>query len=109
LTLIGCIRKSYQENKREVWKLDAVEIMIDEWPFLEPLVEIEGVSEENVKKVSEALGFDYKNACFCSVSSLYNKKHKLKEKININNIPEFTFSIENPFTKYKQHEQKTNV
>jgi len=30
---LGCTEKSYQENKRELWILDNVEITIDEWPF----------------------------------------------------------------------------
>jgi len=39
LELIGCKPKSFQENKREIWELDNIEITINEWPFLEPLVE----------------------------------------------------------------------
>ena len=42
LTSIGCQKKAYQENKRELWKLGQVEVTIDEWPFLDPYVEIEG-------------------------------------------------------------------
>ena len=44
LKSIGCEWKSYQETKREIWSLEDVEISIDEWPFLEPFVEIEGKS-----------------------------------------------------------------
>ncbi|KKP82100.1 MAG: hypothetical protein UR83_C0058G0013 [Candidatus Moranbacteria bacterium GW2011_GWF2_35_54] len=62
LETIGCRKKSYQETKRELWILDGVEVTIDEWPFLEPLVEVEGKSEEAVKNVSEKLGFDYQSA-----------------------------------------------
>jgi hypothetical protein len=32
--------------------------MIDEWPFLEPFIEVEGGSELGVRQVSEKLGFD---------------------------------------------------
>ena len=42
LESIGCVQKAYQESKRELWMLDDVEITIDEWPFLEPFVEVEG-------------------------------------------------------------------
>lgn len=48
LEKIGCRKKSYQESKRELWLMDGVEITIDEWPFLEPYVEIEGESEKKV-------------------------------------------------------------
>lgn len=99
LESIGCKRKSYQESKRELWKLDGVEIMIDEWPFLEPLVEVEGKSEEEVKKVSEKLGFDYSKAMFCAATTLYQMKYNVTtEEINAR-TPRIVFDMENPFIK----------
>jgi adenylate cyclase class 2 len=71
LKAIGCEPKSYQETKRELWKIDGTEITIDEWPFLEPFVEIEGSSEEEVKRIAEKLGFDWQDALFCAVGKLY--------------------------------------
>lgn len=97
LERIGCQKKSYQETKRELWILDGVEITIDEWPFLEPYVEVEGKSEAEVKKVSEKIGFDYATALFCCVSTLYNKKYNISEEIINNQIPEITFEGKNPF------------
>ena len=99
LSLIGCRRRSYQENKREVWKLVTVEIMLDEWPFLEPLAEIEGLSEDDVKEVAKKLGFDYAKARFCSISDIYTEKYQAKERVDISDQEEFTFSIDNPFLK----------
>ena len=96
--LIGCEPKSYQESKREIWELDGVEIMIDEWPFLEPLVEVEGRSEEEVKKVSEKIGFDYSKAVFCAASKLYQEKYNIKEDF-INVAPRIVFDMDNPFLK----------
>ncbi len=71
---IGCREKAYQESKRELWKIDEVEITIDEWPFLEPFVEVEGSSEIEIKNISEKIGFDYNQAKFCSVDTLYQEK-----------------------------------
>lgn len=96
LETIGCEPKSYQESKRELWKLDNVEIMIDEWPFLEPLVEIEGKSEIEVKKVSEKIDFDYAKARFCPVGKLYEEKYNIPEE-QINLAPKIVFDMENPF------------
>lgn len=96
LSLIGCQNKSYQENKREVWFFDDCEIFIDEWPFLEPFVEIEGRSEKMVKTVVKKLCFDYKKALFCAVDTLYNKKYGIPFK-KINRTPYATFKIKNPF------------
>lgn len=96
LKLIGCEPKSYQENKREFWKLDDVEVTIDTWPFLEPLVEVEGKSEEEVKKVSEKIGFDYSKALFCSTTTIYKMKYGISDD-EVNNIKKIVFDMENPF------------
>lgn len=41
LATIGAKEKAQQETKRELWHLDDCEIMIDWWPFLDPVIEIE--------------------------------------------------------------------
>lgn len=102
LESIGCQRKSYQETKREIWELDGVEICIDEWPFLEPYVEVEGKTEKEVKIVSEKLGFDYSTAWFCACSAIYNKKYGIPEKDVNGKIPKIVFDMENPFLKYNK-------
>lgn len=99
LEKIGCKQKAYQETKREIWKLNGVEIMIDEWPFLEPFVEIEGKSEDVVKDISEKLGFDYSEASFGPVSILYSRKYGVAEKFVNNEVEEILFEGENPFLK----------
>ena len=97
LKSIGCQSKAYQETKRELWSLDGVDITIDEWPFLEPFVEIEGKSERVVKLVSQKLGFDYKRAVFGAVDTLYNQKYGTPKDVINNHTPEITFSSKNPF------------
>ncbi len=99
LEKICCQKKSYQENKREIWELDNVEIMIDEWPFLEPFVEVEGKSEQEVKSVSEKIGFDYSKVLFCATGLIYSKKYNISLEA-INEISKITFDIENPFLKF---------
>jgi adenylate cyclase class 2 len=96
LKSIGCEPKSYQESKRELWKLDGVDITIDEWPFLEPFVEVEGTSESAVKKVSEKLGFRYADALFGAVGKLYEAKYHAHPE-QINNFPKIVFDMKNPF------------
>lgn len=97
LTTIGCARKAYQESKRELWSLDEVDITIDEWPFLDPFVEVEGKSKEAVEGISGKLGFDFSKALFCAVDKLYNLKYGVPEEIINNQTPEIVFSGENPF------------
>lgn len=102
LEAIGCHRKAYQETKREIWELDNVEICIDEWPFLEPFVEIEGKSEKEAKAVSKKLGFDYSKAWFCATGLIYSKKYNIPIEIIDNEISKITFNMENPFLKIKK-------
>lgn len=94
---LGCRRKAYQETKRERWELNGVEVVIDEWPFLEPFVEIEGKNEAEVKRTAERLGFEWEDALFCAVGTIYEMKYGVpKYEVN-NNIPRLIFDMANPF------------
>ena len=96
LKMLGCTKKSFQENKRELWKMGEVEIMIDEWPFVEPFVEIEGNSEEEIKEAATKLGFIYENALFGSAALITQKKYGISQD-RINSVPEISFDMENPY------------
>lgn len=96
LLALGCREKAYQESKREIWHLDGTEVCLDEWPFLEPYVEIEGESEAAVRAAAEKLGFDYSLAKFCSVAVLYAEKYNISAADVSNSIPRITFD-KNPF------------
>lgn len=67
--------ESYQESKRETWRLGEVEVVLDEWPWLDPLIEIEGPSAELVEAVAIKLGFDMKDAVYGSVMSAYRRQY----------------------------------
>ena len=99
LESLGCKRKAYQETRREMWQVDDVEVCIDEWPWLEPFVEIEGVFEQAVKKVSELIGFDYKQAKFCSVDTLFAEKYGIANDVFNNQTELIVFDGINPFVK----------
>lgn len=99
LKTVGCEEKAYQETKREIWRLDGIEVTIDEWPFLEPFIEVEGKSETEVKAVSDKLGFDWGQALFCSINTLYSKKYNLPEAVFTDITPLIIFEMENPFLK----------
>ena len=99
LKILGCKKVSYQETKRELWLLDIIEITIDEWPYLEPLLEVEGPTEQAVKKACDKLKLDYTKAKFCAIDQLYHEKYKIPiDQIN-NHTPIITFHNPNPFTK----------
>ena len=92
LESIGARKTAYQENKREVWKQSGVEFDIDTWPGLNTFLEIEGVSEEVVKKAASELGFDWSGAVFGSVGRLYIKELGINIDEAGSEIPEITFT-----------------
>ncbi len=101
LKTMGCEVKAFQESKRERWELDGCDITIDEWPFLEPYVEVEGPDEAAVKAASEKIGFDYATAVFGSVDLLYSAKYNWPIDLINNWLPSITFGEDNPFLKTK--------
>jgi len=96
LETVGCWKRMYKEQKREEWQKDNVEIVIDTWPHLEPLVEIEGPSEKSVKDIAQALGFDWENAVFAGTGRVYENKYGVFPD-DIEDLRRLTFSSENPF------------
>jgi adenylate cyclase class IV len=94
---IGCQKKAYQENTRELWQIDDVEITIDHWSFLKPFVEIESQSEIKVKEVVNILEFDYNKARFCFINKFYAEKYKISQDLVNNYTSKITFNIDNPF------------
>ncbi len=83
--------KSFQENMRELWVKDDVEITIDTWPGLKPFIEIEGNNEEIIKEVAKELGFNFENAMFGSIDLMYEKELGIPAKTIII-LPEITFA-----------------
>jgi adenylate cyclase, class 2 len=71
LLSIGLYEKSEQETKRELWQLGDVEIMLDEWPWVKPFIEIEAQSEEGVREVAGKLGLDWTEAIFDTIEPVY--------------------------------------
>jgi adenylate cyclase, class 2 len=82
--------KAFQENMREVWQREDVEITIDTWPALKPFIEIEGRNEQVVKEISSQLGFDFNSAVFGSIDLVYEKELGIPAETIIR-LPEITF------------------
>ncbi len=54
---LGFQEKAYQENKRASYLIGHTHIDIDSWPKIPPYLEIEGVTEIDVERVVELLGY----------------------------------------------------
>lgn len=88
----GLVYGSLQESRRETWKLSDVEIVIDEWPWLNPYIEIEAPSEELVISTSEKLGFNWSDAVFGDVMAAYRVQYPhLGLNDTVGNLPEVRF------------------
>lgn len=86
LQQLGYSFKNYQENRRTFYTLNNVEISIDKWPLIPEYVEIEGKSEEDVKKIIELLNLNYKITNL-DVTSIYEDIYG----IDVLNIKELKF------------------
>lgn len=88
----GLKAKSYQESKRETWQVGSVEVVIDEWPWVPPFVEIEGPSEDEVRKVTADLGLNWKDAAFGGVAAVYKPLYPaIVSDVIVNDYPRYDF------------------
>tara|TARA_B100000035_G_scaffold296413_1_gene288309 strand:+ start:840 stop:1511 length:672 start_codon:yes stop_codon:yes gene_type:complete len=88
----GLKQKSYIETKREKWSHPLVkEIVIDNWPGLDPYMEIDCENENNLKKVLNIFKFDKKNIYYEGVDKLYLQKYGITKNKFIN-LPVLDFN-----------------
>jgi adenylate cyclase class 2 len=90
LESIGLVGNSFQETKRESWKLGGVEIEIDTWPWIPSFVELEAKTEETLKDAAKILGLDYADALHGSVETAYQAVYDVTEE-EIDNWAEIRF------------------
>jgi len=91
LKAAGLNYRSYQESKRETWKLGDVEIVLDEWPWINPYIEIEGPTEASVKETAERLGFDWNSAVFGSADAIYKIEYPHLKNRGVIDVKEVRF------------------
>lgn len=90
LEAIGLLIKSNQETRRETWSYGDCEITLDTWPWIPSVVEIEGKSEDVVKKAVGELGFKWSEAMYGSIENVYHKYYDIAE-VEVCHWPEITF------------------
>lgn len=98
MKLSGFKFNRFQETVRETWTLNECEVVIDWWPGLDPLTEIEGRSEKLVKKTADILGFDWNKRIITSAVEVYMKVYGLSEKEVLEKVSNINFD-NNPFSK----------
>ena len=73
LETLGYKHRNFQQNKRTQYKLDGVEVDLDEWPLIPEYMEIEGESEEAVYQTLDKLGIPRERICTLDVTSVYEQ------------------------------------
>jgi adenylate cyclase class 2 len=79
LEALGLTSNAYQETRRESWQLGDVQIELDEWPWLDPFIEIEGPSEQAVRDAAKKMSLDYTSATFGSVEAIYQDEYDVTD------------------------------
>ena len=102
LRAAGLPHGSFQETKRETWKLGTTEVVLDVWPWLNPYIEIEGASEDNVRAVATQLGLDWSDAVFGDVMSAYKVQYPhIGPNDTVGSLSEVKF--DSPLPKFLQN------
>ena len=88
---------SFQESKRETWIFRDCEIVLDEWPWLNPYIEIEGPDKQTLQHVSLLLELKWEDGVFGDVMVAYRHQYpNLKEHETVGSLPEVKFNSEPP-------------
>ncbi|HEX4662630.1 MAG TPA: CYTH domain-containing protein [Candidatus Saccharimonadales bacterium] len=91
---VGMKVQSEQESKRETWTLDTCEVVLDEWPWVKPMMEIEGPSERAVKETAAKLDLNWADALFGDVTKAYLVEYDIAaEKISTNDLIRFDMPV----------------
>lgn len=77
LERLGLETARRQEKRRHKFKLGRVIFDIDTWPGVPAYLEIEGPSEEEIKRAAEKLGFDWKRAVFGTSTMILEKHYRI--------------------------------
>lgn len=86
LQSIGVVKRNYQEKIRHSFEYKNAEIEIDEWPLLEPYMEIECDDEILIENIIKKLGYGDKEIVSLNTEQLYKRKD-----IDVLNISELKF------------------
>ncbi len=84
---IGLNPYRHQQKKRHSFKLDGVTFDIDTWPRIPTYVELEGESEDALKKAARVIGYDWKDAVFHNAAWVIENKYN----IPVRELKWFTF------------------
>ena len=86
LSALGFAKRNVQEKIRTHYEYKGAEIDIDQWPFLEPYIEIESDDETLYNEIIDKCNYTNNDIVSCNTEELYKK-----QGMNIKEIPELLF------------------
>lgn len=98
LTLSGVRPTSFQENYREKYMYKNSEIVIDTWPWLEPVIEVESPDEKELDEIITTLSLTLEKSFKGSINNVYHLKFgKWIQELSKEKQMKFIFEEENQF------------
>jgi len=92
LEALGLQSMSYQETKRESWRLGDLQIELDQWPWTKPYIEIEAPDEAALQDIFTKLDLAWNEAVFGSVEVVYRGEYDVTDDAFVH-IPAITFEL----------------
>lgn len=86
---MGYYRKKLAEKKRDSYSYQGMDIEIDEWPLLEPYIEIEGINIDKIYELANLLGYSKEQTRIMNTEDVY-----LEKGIDLSKYEEMTFNIQ---------------
>lgn len=86
---MGYYKKKLVEKKRTSYIYEGLQIEIDEWPLLDPYVEIEGKNVDSIYELAEKLGYLKEQVKVMNTEDVY-----LKSGIDLNKYEIMTFNYQ---------------
>lgn len=86
---MGYYRKKLAEKKRDSYSYQGMDIEIDEWPLLEPYIEIEGTNIDKIYELANLLGYSKEQTRVMNTEDVY-----LEKGIDLSKYEEMTFNIQ---------------
>ena len=99
---LGYHNAAYQENFRENWVKGEVEVSFSEWPGIPAFAEVEGPTEDQVKKACTELNFDFTQAVFGGVGAVYGIQSEVSAA-DISKVKVLTFENARRLKELVQH------
>lgn len=86
---MGYYRKKLAEKQRDSYSYQGMDIEIDEWPLLEPYIEIEGTNIDKIYELANLLGYSKEQTRVMNTEDVY-----LEKGIDLSKYEEMTFKTQ---------------